>query len=344
MKRSRKRMVRYGLFAANFALVAGVVTFMVKAPAAGSANKQAALAITNKEDVASPLDQLSSADIAAHVANLANLAEANSVSTNADTVNAQLSISPVDDKVIAKTQVADTAIKSRRDIKNYTAQAGDTISSIAEKFGVTSNSIRWSNSLYGNAVDEGEKLVIPPINGMVYTVKSGDTPESLANKYSSNKQAIIEFNDAEVGGLVEGEQIVIPDGVRPAPSRPSVGTGFAWGGYNPIYGVNGYDYGYCTWWVAVRRQQIGRPIPSNLGNASTWKLLAQRSGLSVGTTPQTGAVIWTPPRDYYGHVAFVEKVNEDGTVSISEMNVVGWNVVNYDTLSPSEAANYYYIY
>ena len=73
-------------------------------------------------------------------------------------------------------------------------------------------------------------------------------------------------------------------------------------------------------------------------------MLAQRSGLGVGNTPAAGAVIWTPPRDYYGHVGFVESVNPDGSVNISEMNTVGWGVVSYKTLSPEQAAGYSYIY
>lgn len=342
--KSRKRLIRYSLLTANVGLLVGVIIFVAQSPSAGQVGKQNALAIASGESAANPLDELSSADIAAHVANLTQLDEARSVATNADSVNAQLSISPADDKVIAKTQVVATATKSRRDIKDYTVQPGETITSIAEKFGITSNSLRWSNSLTGNAIDAGKVIVIPPINGLVYTVKSGDTPDSLAIKYNSSKQAIIEFNDAEVAGLVVGQRIMIPDGVQPVSRSAMVGSGFAWGGYAPIYGGNGYDYGYCTWWVAVRRAQIGRPVPSNLGNASTWKILAQRAGIAVGSVPQAGAVIWTPPRDYYGHVGFVESMNPDGSVNVSEMNVVGWGRVSYKTLTPEQAANYSYIY
>lgn len=345
IKKSRKRFIRYGLLTANVALLVGVITFVVSSPSSGQTGKQNALAMASGQPSANALDELSSADIAAHVANLTNLDEARSVSTNADSVNAQLSISPADDKVIAKTQVVATATKSRRDIKEYEVQPGETINGIAEKFGITSNSIRWSNNVSGNTVAAGKVLTIPPINGLVYVVKSGDTPESLATRYNSNKEAITSFNDAEVTGLIVGQKIVIPDGVQPVARSANVGSGFAWGGYSPIYGGNGYDYGYCTWWVAVRRAQIGRPIPSNLGNASTWKILAGRAGLRVDNTPAAGAVIWTPPLNYYGHVGFVESVNTDGSVNISEMNAsAGWGRTNTRTLTPAQAAEYSYIH
>jgi surface antigen len=150
--------------------------------------------------------------------------------------------------------------------------------------------------------------------------------------------------------LKVGERIIIPDGLQPVQRTYTPNTGiysgaaFAWGGFSPVYGGNGYDYGYCTWYAAIRRAQIGRPVPSNLGNASSWKILAQRAGLGVGNAPAAGAVIWTPPRDYYGHVGFVERVDPDGTVHVTEMNTVGWGVVSSKTLTPEQAAGYGYIY
>ncbi len=328
-------------------MLVGVIVFIVNSTPTGQTSKQNALASTADASNSNPLDELSSADIAAHVANLARLDEAVSVKNNADSVNAQLSISPADEKIIAKTQVVSTATKSRRDIRDYTVQSGDTVASIAEKFGVTSDSLRWSNSLSGATIDVGKVIVIPPVNGLIYTVKSGDTPEALATRFNAAKQAIIEFNDAEVSGLVEGQRIMIPDGIQPVTrttARMSGSGGFAWGGYAPIYGSNGYDYGYCTWYVAVKRAQIGRPVPSNLGNASTWLNLSSRSGLATGTTPAAGAVIWTPPRDFYGHVGYVESVDADGTVHISEMNVSGWGRVSSRTMTAEQAANFRYIY
>lgn len=342
--KSRKRFVRYSLLTANIALLAGVIAFVANSSSTGQTSKQNALAIAANGSASNPLDELSSADIAAHVASLARLDEAVSVKNNADSVNAQLSISPADEKIIAKTQVVSTATKSHRDIKDYTVLPGETVASIAEKFGVTSDSLRWSNSLTGATIEAGKVIVIPPVNGLVYTVKSGDTPDSLATRFNAARQAIIEFNDAEVNGLVVGQRIMIPDGIQPVTRTARTSGGFAWGGYSPIYGGNGYDYGYCTWYVAVKRAQIGRPVPSNLGNASTWLSLSSRAGMATGSTPAAGAVIWTPPRDFYGHVGYVESVNEDGSVLVSEMNVVGWGRVSSRTMSAEQAAAYRYIY
>ncbi|HQU09740.1 MAG TPA: CHAP domain-containing protein, partial [Opitutales bacterium] len=167
----------------------------------------------------------------------------------------------------------------------------------------------------------------------------GDTPQSLAQTYGSSAQEIISFNDAELSGLVPGEQIVIPGGHQAASLTVSYGT---YGGL-AAYGSNGYDFGFCTYWVALRRQQVGKPLPSNLGNAATWGYLAKAYGLPTGNIPrQYAAAVTSTIGD--GHVIFVESVNPDGSINISEMNNVGWDVVDHRTIPAAEAAGFTYIY
>lgn len=347
-KRSRKRLVRYGLLTANLAVLLVVALFVVQTKPSSTGQLNQSLALGEEAPISNPLDQLSSADIAVNIARATRLDQAPAVVNKADTVNAQMAVSSEDQNVVSKPQVVSDGLKSRKDIQTYVTKEGDTIPSIAAKFGITSDTVRWSNGLSGDAVAVGKSLLISPVNGIIYQVKQGDTADSLAIKYHANKDLLVAMNDAEVGGLPVGQYIIIPGGspatVTTTRTASAVGSSFAWGGSTAVYGANGYDYGYCTWWAASRRAQIGRPIPSNLGNASTWKVLASRAGLGVGGAPAAGAIIWTPPRDYYGHVGFVESVNGDGSVNVSEMNVRGWGVVSRKTLSPAEAAAYSYIY
>lgn len=102
-------------------------------------------------------------------------------------------------------------------------------------------------------------------------------------------------------------------------------------------GGNGYDYGYCTWYVKNRR---GASIPNNLGNANTWYSRAASMGMAVGTEPRAGAV-GTTTRGGLGHVVYVESINGDGTINISEMNYKGWGIKSSRTTSASE---FVYIY
>lgn len=299
------------------------------------------------------LDSLSSADVAVHIARITGMAESTAVVNKADTVSAQLAIASSEDSVVAKPQIVGAGLKSKKDIKRYTTVEGDTIASLSNKFGVNQDTIRVSNNLAGDALTPGKELLISPINGIIHVVKDGDTPDSLASKYNASAQNIIIFNDAEATGqLIVGDTIVIPDGV--APSVPVVATssrsvagsysaGFAFG-TSAIYSANGYDFGWCTWHAANRRKEIGRPIPSNLGNAISWLPVARAAGLPTGNIPQPGAVVYHKNIGGLGHVAFVENVYEDGSALFSDMNYPIWGKVTYRTVPASEMGNYAFIY
>jgi surface antigen len=249
--------------------------------------------------------------------------ETTAVANEAQSQAADIATTSSSDNVITKPQVVTTAQKSIADVQTYTTVAGDSVTSLATKFGVTSNSIEWSNGLASPTLNPGTKLRIPPVNGIVYTVKASDTTASLATRYQSNEQSIIAFNDAEINGITPGEQIVIPDGNvanAPAPVTGAVGYGggFPWGGSSPVYGYNGYDWGFCTWYVA---SQIS--VPSNWGNAATWAYYAGLSGWNVSVAPTVGAIAQTAAAaGGEGHVAIVTAVNGD-QVQIKDMNNYG---------------------
>lgn len=288
-----------------------------------------------------PLQQSSSAEIALTVAQVSSLPETTAVSNQAQSAAADIAMSASSDNVIAKPEVVTTALKSRSDIIYYTTQAGDNVSLLASKFGVTSNSIMWSNNLTSNNLTAGMQLKIPPVNGIVYTVKAGDTTASLAQTYQSNQQAIIAYNDAEINGITPGEVIIIPNGQiqSTAPSVLSASAvgeassgGFLWGS-GPIYGYNGYDYGYCTWYVATQIK-----VPANWGNAATWAYYAALSGWNVSTIPTVGAIAQTADAaGGEGHVAVVDGVSAGGTlIQYRDMNgIAGWGRVGYSGWVPA---------
>lgn len=327
-----------------------VVAFVVRASGSGaSVTRSVASGSGAAADVAvNPLDQLSSADIATNVARAAGLPEAVAVTNQADTEKAELTIVQSSAVLVAKPQVVATAFKSNQDIQIYITKAGDTVASIAAKFHVTSDSVRWSNNLNSASVAPNQKLYIPPVNGLVYTVRPGDTPTSLAIAYHASAAQIIAFNDAEIGGLKPGVRIVIPNAqqqttaiasdVAASGGGSASGAAFPWGG-GPIYGYNGYDYGFCTWYVASRIA-----VPSNWGNASSWSYYAALSGWTVSSRPSVGAIAQTPyAAGGQGHVAIVEAVSADGSqIKYSDMNgLAGWGAVGYSGwVSASTFPNY----
>ena len=113
--------------------------------------------------------------------------------------------------------------------------------------------------------------------------------------------------------------------------------------------LNGGYFGQCTYYVFNRMAQVGTPIGhSMMGNANEWPSYARSYGYSVSRTPSAGSAMVFQSgiggsHPLYGHVAFVEAVNADGSVYISEMNFVGLNVISYRTISASVAAQCEYI-
>jgi murein DD-endopeptidase MepM/ murein hydrolase activator NlpD len=109
----------------------------------------------------------------------------------------------------------------RGDIIDYTVQKGDTVSSIAEKFGITSDTIRWQNNLQSkDSIKEGQVLQILPVIGVSHVVKEGDTVYSIAKKYDVDPQVIVNypfntFKNDETFELAIGQTIIVPDGVKP---------------------------------------------------------------------------------------------------------------------------------
>jgi surface antigen len=289
-------------------------------------------AITTAGSLSNPLDTLSSAQIALTTAQAAKLPETTAIRNQADSDSLTLAFTPNDSTTLAKPQIVSTILKSKLDILTYVVKNGDTVDSLSAKFGVSADSIRWSNNIGGNNLTQGIKLAIPPVNGVVYSVKAGDTPASLASRYHADQGQIVSFNDAEISGLKPGEQIIIPNGSVAA-------RVLTYGTFTATYGGNGYDYGYCTYYVAGRIA-----VPTNWGNANTWDNYAALSGWTVSSAPHAGAIAQTD-RGSQGHVAVVEAVSPDGTqIKYSDMNgLAGWGRVGYSGwVSASTFQHYIY--
>ena len=112
----------------------------------------------------------------------------------------------------------------------------------------------------------------------------------------------------------------------------------------PVSIANTYDFGYCTFWAALRREQTGHSLPSNWGNANTWGVRARAAGYQVDHIPTTGAVMQTTAGPL-GHVAYVEAVSSvSGSWTISEMNFKAWDQMDNRTLPAKTAVDYFFIH
>lgn len=260
-----------------------------------------------------------------------------------------------DGSALVNLSVPETEIPERKRewIVSYIVQPGDTVSSIAAKFKLKISTVLWCN---GKRIDDfikpGEKLYIPPVDGLIYKVQEGDTLTKIAGKYKNvNIQKVISFNKLEDNGskLKPGDILILPGAKmkptpKPTPSqqiasrstesnnrasagvRRYTGGGSMWG--SGPWPRHSFPYGWCTWYVATRRY-----VPWG-GNAGTWIHNCKRYGFKTGRTPVVGAIVVTR-ESWWGHVGYVEAVYSNGTFKISEMNYGGWGRTSTRVLSYS---------
>lgn len=110
----------------------------------------------------------------------------------------------------ANGSMNNTAPIQRSEIVYYTIQAGDTISSVAQRFSISVNTILWANNLGARSVLRiGDRLAILPYSGVLYTVKKGDTLAKVAQKYNIEVDKILNCNNLG-NTLAVGQKIIIP--------------------------------------------------------------------------------------------------------------------------------------
>ncbi len=103
------------------------------------------------------------------------------------------------------------------EVTRYFVEEGDTISSLAEKFGVSAETIAWANDVkVSSALKPGQELIILPVSGTLHLVRPYDTLSEIASWYQGNAQEIVEFNGLESPqALLAGDILIIPAGKMP---------------------------------------------------------------------------------------------------------------------------------
>lgn len=133
-----------------------------------------------------------------------------------------------------------------------------------------------------------------------------DSTASLDVKQMSKSLA----NNPNVAKLMDADSSVLPAGFNPNHATGDTG--------------NAYEFSQCTWWVYLRRHDLGLPVGSYFGNGAQWADSARALGYWVDNTPRHVGDIMVfrtgqeGANSVYGHVAIVESINPDGSVTTSE--------------------------
>ena len=236
-----------------------------------------------------------------------------------------------------------------KQIKVYKTQAGDTLASIAADNGIKVQTLMWANNLSSQTIKPGWFLVILPTDGVLHKATSNNTLPDIAKKYNGNLETIIAYNGLEnAEDIDEGQLIIVPDGSMPEPPKPrspSAGSGSgkvnSKGVVQPKIINNGtghiFPWGYCTWYVATRVH-----VPWG-GNAKNWLSNARAYGAVVASEPTVGAIVVTTDNSRYGHVAYIESVDDSG-FTVSEMNYEKFGKVNKRWISKNSRTVRGFIY
>lgn len=170
-----------------------------------------------------------------------------------------------------------------------------------------------------------------PKEPRLYTIKQGDNLTKIAEAHNVPVSRLWSANTTltDPDRIEPSQSLRIPENEevlpeRPLPvtvevrnppsshgdSKPSTTGGFSSVKRSGKSTPGWYYAGQCTGYVASRRF-----VPDGWGNASDWKYHAQAEGWTVSSVPVVGAIGWTS-----GHVVYVESVNGNSTVTISEQN------------------------
>jgi murein DD-endopeptidase MepM/ murein hydrolase activator NlpD len=223
--------------------------------------------------------------------------------------------------------------RPRAEVIAYEVQSGDTIFSIAERFGLNPETIAWSNDrgiILG--LQPGRELNILPVDGAYWQVQSEESIQAIADRFRVDPYAIIdsEFNDL-FGAMPDtllppGVRVVIPGGTGEAivwtprvEQRDSASSGGGGGGSQVIFESG--DPGSCGW--------VDNP-PSTGG----W------------TNPVPAGYTWT--RGFTSFHTGVDLAAPVGQPVVAAMNGVvvfsGWNTYGYGYAIVISAGPYMTLY
>ena len=104
---------------------------------------------------------------------------------------------------------------SKDDLDYYTVKSGDTLYSIAKKYGITVDKLKDLNNLKSNMISVNQKLLVndqkKDQSTNAYVVEKGDTLYSIAKKYSTTVSKIKELNNLKSDTLSIGQELIIPN-------------------------------------------------------------------------------------------------------------------------------------
>lgn len=196
----------------------------------------------------------------------------------------------------------------------YTVRAGDTVETLASRYGAQADRIISYNNLEETGLVDGMSIVLP----------GGELPLTERPEY------VPVYTYSYYGSTSDRQDMrVVYDNVT-----SDYGNRMTWG--QCTY--------YAWWWRATSPYSLGPLNPALTGDAKYWAVNARALGYRVDNTPEVGAVFQTTA-GWYGHVGVVTRILDDGSLVVREMNY-GYraNVITESTIPANVVGNFTYIH
>ncbi len=226
----------------------------------------------------------------------------------------------------------DTADSSSQDTSVYVVRKGDSLSQIADMFGVSVNTILIANDMKkGDKLVEGDVLLILPISGLEHTVTKGQTLQSIAKIYKVDVNDIAYYNGiSQDDKLTIGDKIMIPGGdmTDEGGDKPASNLGssvardanyYATHFFQNIIGyfIDPVPTGHKTQGLhgpGMRGIDIGAPTGTPIYSSAPGTVLIVKTGCRVGQTRCGGG---------YGNMAMIQHPNGTKTLygHMSKLNI-----------------------
>ncbi|HBA45605.1 MAG: Peptidase M23B [Candidatus Nomurabacteria bacterium GW2011_GWF2_40_31] len=266
----------------------------------------------------------------ANVSSVSIIQEKNEKSSKKDTLNTDTSVSILSDNALVPATgpmgSSDGDYTPDPDLEEtsvYVVRKGDSISAIADMFGVSVNTILAANDMKkGEKLVEGDVLFILPISGLEHTVTKGQTLKNIAKLYKADVNDIAFYNGITPDDKLDvGDKLMIPGGEmfdeggdKPAPnlnSAPARDRNYY--ATHPIQNLIGYfvnpaPAGHKTQGLhgpGHRGIDIGAPTGTEIYASASGKVLVVKTGCKVGQKRCGGG---------YGNMAIVEHPNGTKTL------------------------------
>lgn len=201
--------------------------------------------------------------------------------------------------------------RPRSEVVTYNVTSGDTLSTVAEKYGVSIDSVKWANGMSGEPnLQTGQELKIPPVTGVVHQVKAGDTLASVAKAYSADAQTIADFPFNYVDDTLEvrpGQTLFVPNGSIPTPVATKV---------SPRIPVRSGTF-------VAGSGRLSWPIPKKINQYFSWYHPAIDNGAPQGTpiyAAAAGTVIDAKTQNYGFGIYCIIDVGDGMTVAYAHMS------------------------